>query len=171
MPTSPLDIEALLRRVACLEAQNAVRDVIARYMALCDVPCSAEIPGTLADLFTPDAVWEGVGALYAKKFGQTVGVAAIIDMLQRYLPPTRHFATNVHLLGMASIHVSADAQRATGRWIMQQSSIYVDHRAENIVARLHIDFVASADAGWRICHFRTERMLDEPRVTGAHAGQ
>jgi hypothetical protein len=154
---------ALQVRVNALEAQNAVRKTIARYMALCDVPVQALAGESLAALFTEDAVWEGIGPQYADKFGRLQGHAQIVGMLQRYLPPTPHFNTNVHFLTAEHIEVNRD--NASGRWIMLQASGYVDGKAELISARLEVDFVPSPlDQGltWLIRHFRTERLFDAP---------
>ena len=155
-------IEALQARIEALEAQNAVRKTIARYMALCDVPARALGGESLAALFTGDAVWEGIGPHYADKFGRLQGRVAIVGMLQRYLPPTPHFATNVHFL--TAEHIEVDGDAAKGRWIMLQASGYIDANAELIAARLEVDFTPSpSDRGmWLIRHFRTERLFDAP---------
>jgi SnoaL-like domain len=160
--TLPSDaIEALLARVTSLEAENEVRKTIARYMALCDVPSGTLDGETLAALFTQDAIWEGIGPQYTQKFGHLRGHEAILAMLQRYLPPVPHFATNVHFLTSETIEV--DGARAKGRWIMLQASGYVDARAELIAARLEIDFVPAQNGrNWLIQHFRTERLFDAP---------
>ncbi|BAO88733.1 nuclear transport factor 2 family protein [Caballeronia cordobensis] len=153
-------IDALLTRLAMLEAQNEVRKTAARYMALCDVPRAALEGETLGALFTDDAVWEGIGPHYAHKFGRLQGPTAIVGMLQRYLPPAPHFTTNVHFLTSEHIEVMGDT--AKGRWIMLQASGYVDAKAELIAARLEIDFSRGDDHAWRIRHFRTERLFDAP---------
>ncbi|MFP3556141.1 nuclear transport factor 2 family protein [Paraburkholderia sp. SIMBA_049] len=154
-------LEALQARIAALEAENAVRKTIARYMALCDVPSGTLDGETLAALFTQDAIWEGIGPQYTQKFGHLRGHEAILAMLQRYLPPVPHFSTNVHFLTSETIAV--DGARAKGRWIMLQASGYVDARAELIAARLEIDFVPAQDGrNWLIQHFRTERLFDAP---------
>ena len=154
-------LEALQARIVALEAENAVRKTIARYMALCDVPSGSLDGETLAALFTQDAIWEGIGPQYTQKFGHLRGHEAILSMLQRYLPPVPHFATNVHFLTSETIEV--DGARAKGRWIMLQASGYVDARAELIAARLEIDFVPAQDGrNWLIQHFRTERLFDAP---------
>ena len=159
LPSSTL--QALQARIVALEAENAVRKTIARYMALCDVPSGALDGETLAALFTQDAIWEGIGPQYTQKFGHLRGHEAILAMLQRYLPPVPHFATNVHFLTSETIEVNG--ARAKGRWIMLQASGYVDARAELIAARLEIDFVPAQDGrNWLIQHFRTERLFDAP---------
>ncbi|CAG9201937.1 Polyketide cyclase [Paraburkholderia caribensis] len=159
LPSSTL--QALQARIVALEAENAVRKTIARYMALCDVPSGTLDGETLAALFAHDAIWEGIGPQYAQKFGHLRGHDAIVAMLQRYLPPVPHFATNVHFLTSETIEV--DGARAKGRWIMLQASGYVDACAELIAARLDIDFVPAQDGrNWLIQHFRTERLFDAP---------
>lgn len=158
-------LRAFQARLIALEAQNSVRKTIARYMALCDVPMQAVDGESLAALFAEDAVWEGIGRQYADKFGRLQGHAQIVAMLQRYLPPTPHFSTNVHFLTSEHIEVDRDADKARGRWIMLQASGYIDGKAELIAARLEVDFMPSPrDQGltWLIQHFRTERLFDAP---------
>jgi hypothetical protein len=164
-------IAALEARLAALEGAAAARRTMARYMALCDVPSGALDGEALERLFTADAVWEGIGPQYTSKFGRLEGPEAIVAMLARYLPPVRHFATNVHFLTSESIDMLSPT-RAKGRWIMLQASGYVDERAELIGARLEVDFVpasaasaasdAPAASEWLIAHFRTERLFDAP---------
>lgn len=160
---SPGLIDALARRVAALDAERAVRATITRYMALCDVPEDAGDGPPLAGLFTADAVWEGIGPRYARKFGRLEGTAAIVAMLNRYLPPDPHFSANLHFLTSESIEVDAANTTARGRWIMLQASCYSGGTAELIAARLTVDFAPAADGStWLIRHFRTERVLDGP---------
>ncbi|MCA7921371.1 nuclear transport factor 2 family protein [Burkholderia cenocepacia] len=160
---SPAAIDALVQRVAALDAERAVRATITRYMALCDVPENAGDGPSLAELFTPDAVWEGIGPQYAHKFGRLEGTAAIVAMLGRYLPPDPHFSANLHFLTSESIEIDSDLASARGRWIMLQASRYANGAAELIAARLTIDFAPAANGvAWLIRHFRTERVLDGP---------
>ncbi|KWN11313.1 polyketide cyclase [Burkholderia territorii] len=162
-PDSTRTIEALAQRVATLDAERAVRATITRYMALCDVPEDAGDGPALAALFTGDAVWEGIGPQYARKFGRLEGTDAIVAMLRRYLPPEPHFAANLHFLTSESIDVDVGHATARGRWIMLQASRYADGTAELIAARLTIDFTCADDGStWLIRHFRTERVLDGP---------
>jgi len=160
---SPAAIDALVKRVAALDAERAVRATITRYMALCDVPEDAGDGPPLAGLFTADAVWEGIGPQYARKFGRLEGTAAIVAMLRRYLPPDPHFSANLHFLTSESIAVGTENASARGRWIMLQASRYADGTAELIAARLTVDFSPASDGStWLIRHFRTERVLDGP---------
>lgn len=161
--TASASIAALTDRLAVLEAERAVRRAMTRYMALCDVPSGALDGETLAALFAEDAVWQGIGPQYAHKFGKLTGHAEILAMLTRYLPPSPHFAVNVHFLTSETIDVDMRATHAKGRWIMLQASGYVDAKAELISARLEVDFAPAANGrDWLITHFRTERLFDAP---------
>ncbi|MCZ2898821.1 nuclear transport factor 2 family protein [Burkholderia thailandensis] len=156
-------LAALARRVATLEAERAIRATMARYMSLCDVPALASDRAALAALFTADAVWEGVGPQYARKFGRLRGPDEIVAMLQRYLPPASHFTTNVHFLTSETIDVDVGDATGRGCWTLLQASDYVDAPAELIAARLTVDFSPNpAGDAWLIRHFRTERLFDAP---------
>lgn len=149
----------LQQRLAVLEAESAVRRVLARYMDLCDVPHAPVAEAELAALFSEDAIWEGIGAQYAEKFGRQQGRDEVAAFVAAYLPPSPHFAVNLHFLTSESIQVTCAAAR--GQWIMQQISTYADGRAELISARLNIDF-RCVDGGWLIAHFRTQRLFNSP---------
>lgn len=152
-------IAALAARLALLESERDVRNVLARYMTLCDQPCSDTSFPRLADLFTEDAIWEGVGALYTQTFGRQQGRAQIAAFLGRYLAPSTHFKTNVHFL--TSDAVCTDAHGASGQWVMLQASTYADGGSELIAARLNIDF-RQHDGRWMMSHFRTQRLFCAP---------
>ncbi|MDH6677787.1 hypothetical protein M2284_001986 [Rhodococcus sp. LBL1] len=142
-------------------ARDAVHDLICRYMELCDVPSVGFSVDALAALFTEDAVWEGVGADYAARFGTRSGRDAVIEMVASHLPPNDHFRRNVHLLGNEQIDVDTDGGAARGRWIMQQLSTYRDGTSELIAARIDAE-VDLTGAAALIRRFRTERLFATP---------
>ena len=147
----------LLQRVETLEGESQVRRLMARYMDLCDVPRAATNVRELAELFTVDAVWEGIGTSTAQTFGQHRGRDAVAAFVGSYLPPSEHFALNLHYLTSESIQV--DGSAAAGQWIMQQISTYADQRSELFGTRLNIDF-RRVDGTWLIAHFRTQRLFN-----------
>ncbi|MFL9926891.1 nuclear transport factor 2 family protein [Herbaspirillum lusitanum] len=147
-------------RLAAVEGDRGVRNVLARYMKLCDQPCCDQAFPQLADLFTEEAVWEGVGAQYSQTFGRRSGRAAIAAFLGGYLAPaSSHFKMNAHFL--SSDQVAVDGARARGEWTMLQASTYQDDSCELIAARLNINFMQQ-DQVWQISHFRTERLFCVP---------
>jgi hypothetical protein len=149
--------QALLHRLATLEGESAVRRLMARYMDLCDVPRAAIHLSQLAQLFTEDAIWEGLGTQTAQTFGQHRGREAVATFVGGYLPPSDHFKLNLHYLTSESIVV--DGSTAQGQWIMQQISTYADGRNELFGTRLNIDF-RCVDGVWLIAHFRTQRLFN-----------
>ncbi|MFI8481444.1 nuclear transport factor 2 family protein [Pseudomonas sp. NPDC078700] len=156
---SALQLQDLTQRLAVLEAEGAIRRLLARYMDLCDVPHAPVQVEQLAALFTEDAVWEGVGAQAAKSFGRQQGRQAVTAFVASYLPPVEHFALNLHLLTSESIAVEQGGVTASGQWIMQQVCTYSQGGSELFSARLNIDF-ACVDGQWLIAHFRTCRLFN-----------
>jgi hypothetical protein len=149
--------EALLQRLATLEGESQVRRLMARYMDLCEVPRALNQVRELAELFSEDAIWEGVGSQTAQTFGQHQGREAIAAFVGGYLPPSEHFRLNLHYLTSESIVV--DGSTARGQWIMQQICTYADGRSELFGTRLNIDF-RFVDGAWLIAHFRTQRLFN-----------
>nr|WP_276610587.1 nuclear transport factor 2 family protein [Kineococcus siccus] len=132
------------------------------YLQLCDVP-AGHAPGVgLRELFTPDAVWEGVGADYGQEFGRHEGREAVLRVLARYLPPSPHFRANVHLLSPGLVEVTGP-DTARGSWTMQQFARYDDGSADVRLARLDVGFVLPAGGEpARISSFRTRGMFAHP---------
>lgn len=165
------DVANLAERLAALEAQAAVRQVLHRYMELCDVTGSGSAPAERADalgqLFCEDATWQGIGSRYALKFGHIHGREAIVAMLMGYLPPHPHFQFNVHFL--AAEQISTEGSTARGQWLMQQLSRYDAGYGEAIVAALKLEFRWVGDT-WLISTFTTQR-LDVCRLADGQGGQ
>ncbi|MFV0457554.1 MAG: nuclear transport factor 2 family protein [Actinomycetales bacterium] len=142
-----------------LQARAAAADCLATYLHRCDVPGGTGAEQA-AELFTQDAVWEGIGPEYSTAFGRARGRAEIAALLGRYLPPVEHFHRNVHLLGSGAMQV--DLPEVRGRWTMQQLSHQVDGTAQLLCAGLEVDFEVTADQASTtalIKHFRTRRQF------------
>ncbi len=152
-------VEKLLHRVARLEAEREIRAVMMRYMELCDRLDASTPMDELGALFAIDARWVGKGARYGKAFGGHEGRAAIVAMLDAYRGPAPHFALNAHFLGSETIAVDGD--RATGNWMMLQTSTYADGRSDLRSARLDVQF-AVEEGRWRISRFETENLFSRP---------
>jgi hypothetical protein len=150
-PYSRTDAE----RLHDLEAAAVVRQLAHEYMACCDVPGPADCADRLCQLFTADAVWEGIGERYVSKFGRLQGREQVLAMLLAYLPPHSHFHTNGHFLSGERIQV--DGERAEGEWLMQQISRYDTGRSELLVARIRMR-MSFQGRRWAIAYFSTERL-------------
>jgi hypothetical protein len=148
-------IAQLTSRLEQLEAQAAIRAVMAEYLRLCDRLDASTPMDELGDLFTLDASWAGTGARYATAFGAHQGRAAILEMFETYRSPP-HFVFNAHFLTSERIMVTGDA--AEGQWMMLQTATYSTGGSDLRSARLRIDF-ARQDERWRIHRFETENLF------------
>lgn len=152
-------IAALHSRLERLETESAIRNIMARYMSLCDRLDESTPMDELAALFTRDAVWTGKGRRYQAAFGEHCGRAAIAEMLGTYRGPPPHFAFNAHFLTSESIN--ATSTPVVGTWLMLQTSTYADGTSDLRCARLNVQF-AFEDARWRIRRFETENIIARP---------
>ncbi|TWS21563.1 nuclear transport factor 2 family protein [Tsukamurella asaccharolytica] len=161
-------IEELRRRVERLESEAEIRRLQARYMFLCDTPCpefgitddAARIDAILA-LYTPDAVWEGVGEYYDGQFGRAEGAGAIRRHFERFWgeksDPT--LVLNAHYLTSEQIHVRDD--EADGQWIHMQPWLFSDGTGLLRSSRLNNAF-RRIDGRWYISRTRTENVFIAP---------
>ena len=165
-------ISALVARVETLEAEAEIRRIQARYMFLCDTPCpepglagDAERIERILDLYTDDAVWEGVGEYYDGQFGRAEGKHAIGAHFQRFWGEKRDPALvlNAHYLTSEQIHVDGD--RAEGQWIHMQPWLFGDGTALLRSSRLNNTF-RKDDGRWRITRTRTENVFIAPLPDG-----
>ncbi|WP_447644516.1 nuclear transport factor 2 family protein [Nocardioides zeae] len=171
-PSSPSS-EALLRtlqeRVDVLEAEAAVRRVQARYMFLCDTPCPE--PGVrddqhridlIMELYTDDAVWEGVGEYYDDQFGRAVGADAIRRHFQGFWGEKQDPALLLNAHYLTSEHIEVDGDTARGLWIHMQPWLFSDGRSLLRSSRLNNTFRRTDDGTWKITRTRTENVFVAP---------
>ena len=146
---------AILARLDTLEAESAIRRVVARYFQICD-HLGADTPfEELGELFTRDARWQGSGR-YQAAFGGYEGREAIVAMIRSYCVPQPHFAMTAHFFSAESIVVTGDS--AVGEWMMLQTSTYSAGNADLRSAALTLSF-AREDDRWRIADFRTANIF------------
>jgi hypothetical protein len=153
------DLSELRARLERLEAESAIRGVVADYMRLCDRLDETTSMEELGALFTREATWAGRGARCAEAFGAHRGRGEIVAMLDSYRTPSPHFALNVHHIGSEKIVV--EGETASGAWVMLQTSSYTRGGSDLKAARLHIGF-AREDGRWRISRFETENLFSRP---------
>ncbi|MGZ4619265.1 MAG: nuclear transport factor 2 family protein [Frankiaceae bacterium] len=142
--------EDLAERVYVLEAKDEIRRLMAAYAYARDFTRD-----TVADYFTAEAVWEGVGRL-AAVLGRHEGRSAIVERFAGRVPPS------LHLLANESINV--DRGEAVGYWTYLQPSV-VDERAFWVAARYHNDFRREQGV-WRFQHVRIEGIFEAPYAEG-----
>jgi ketosteroid isomerase-like protein len=165
-------IAALARRVEVLEAEADIRRLQARYMFLCDTP----IPefdvaddqrriDLIMELYTDDAVWEGVGEYYDGQFGRAEGADAVRRHFEGFWSRDRDPALvlNAHYLTSEQIHVDGDT--ATGQWIHMQPWLFSDGSSLLRSSRLNNAF-RKVGGTWKISRTRTENVFVAPLPHG-----
>jgi hypothetical protein len=147
------------RRLARLEAEADIRRLTARYMRLCDEPEPDETGSSFAELFTEDAIWEGLGAKAGQEFNRVEGLEKLLNWFATLRVPGQHLHKfNIHFLTSESILVDHDCNGAEGRWVMFQTTLLANGQAELRMARIVIHFRVEHDL-WRIAHFTTRSLL------------
>jgi ketosteroid isomerase-like protein len=163
---------ALWERVEKLEAEADIRRIQARYMFLCDTPCpdagvenDVERVERILDLYTEDAVWEGVGSYYDNQFGRRVGKAALREHFTSFWGEKRDPALllNVHYLTSEQIHVRGE--EADGQWVHCQPWIFSDGSSLLRSSRLN-NLFRKVDGVWKVARTRTENVFVAPLSPG-----
>ena len=150
-------------RLADVEAHRAILDLKSLYGTLADArytrsgPKSQgeidEVATRLAALFTPDAVWEGGGAL-----GRAEGRAAILERFRR---PTLHYSW--HFFVKPELRVEGD--RATGTWDVLAMITTTEGRALWMVGVEHDEY-ARVDGCWLHTRMQLDSKLMAPYERG-----
>ena len=158
------DLEARLER---LEAESEIRRVQARYMFLCDTPNpeygvkdDGERIERILELYTDDAVWEGVGEYYDNQFGRAVGKDEIRAHFNRFWPADQDpkLLLNAHYLTSEQIHVHDDGRHADGQWIHFQPWLFSDGTSLIRGSRLN-NLFRKVDRQWKVARTRTENVF------------
>ena len=137
-------------RVYVLEAKDEIRRLMAAYAYARDITGDP-----VADYFTGDAVWEGIGVL-ADVLGRHEGRSAIVDRFAGPIPPALHLIANES--------ISVDGAEAVGYWMYLQPSV-LNEEAVWIAGRYHNDFHCQ-EHKWRIRHMRIELIFQAPYDEG-----
>jgi ketosteroid isomerase-like protein len=163
------EVEALRRTVADLSAESDIRRIVARYMFLCDIPypdaadASTRVKA-ICDLYSDDAVWEGVGSYYDNQFGRSVGRAELEKHFEKFFQPREpEMILNCHYLTSEQIHVTGDT--ATGQWVHFQPWIFSDGSSLIRGSRMNNAF-KKVDGVWKMSRYRTENVFVGPLPKG-----
>ena len=158
-------LAALETEVAALRAEAEIRQLIGRYMFLCDAPLAepamadAERAQAIADLYTEDGVWEGVGSNHGNAFGRQNGHGEIRAFFLDFYAREPRLVFNTHYL--CSEQIAVTGGEAEGRWVQFQPWIHADGASLVRSSRLRVRFRRTHE-GWRIAHYRTENLFIAP---------
>ena len=157
MPTQPngfdlIRLQQMERRIQALEDAEAIRNLKARYAALCDDHYNAD---GIADLFTEDAVWE------SPALGNYVGREAIRAFFQG---ADGIFSFAIHYSLNGHIEVSGDTAKA--QWyLFMPCTVGATNRA---FWRAGIDqeHYVRVDGSWLFKHKASVPLMNTPFETG-----
>ena len=145
-------IERLERRLRVLEDAEAIRNLKARYAALCDRQYDAD---RIAMLFTEDATWNSPG------LGRFEGREAIRNFFRG---ASEIFSFAIHYSLNGQIEVSGDTARASW-YLFMPCTLAAGNRA---MWRASIDHetYARVDGIWMFSAKRSEPLMNVPFETG-----
>lgn len=151
------------RELDLLKAEAAVRNLLGRYMFLCDMPSPAvnmstqERVAEIGHLFTADGVWEGVGSTHGARFGRHVGPTEIAAHMEKFYAAVPQQVFNTHYVCTEQVRATTP-DSAEGQWVQFQP--WINEHRESLLrsSRLHVKFRLT-DRGWKIAHYRTENLF------------
>src|ERR1700739_2511043 len=145
-------LERIERRLQVLEDVEAIRNLKARYAALCDNQYDAD---GIANLFTGDAVWESPG------LGRFEGRGAIRSF-SRGASTIFSFAIHYSLNG----HIEVDGDTAGATWYLFMPCTVTAGNQAMWRAGIDHETYARVAGIWMFRHKRSEPLMSVPFETG-----
>ncbi len=145
-------IERLERRLQALEDAESIRNLKARYAALCDLNYDAD---GIAALFTEDALWDSPG------LGRFVGREAIRSFFRR---ASELFSFAIHYSLNGQIEVDGDTARA--QWYLFMPCLVAAGNRAMWRASIDHETYARVDGTWMFSGKRSEPLMNVPFETG-----
>ena len=142
----------LEKRITVLEDIEAIKQLKARYCAICD---DDHNPDKINTVFTSDAIWEG------GEFGKAQGHQAIRKLFEGF---RQLISFSQHNLMNPIIEVTGD--RAKGTWyLMGPFTFREKNDAKWLAVRYHDDYV-KIDGEWKHQHLRAIIRMAAPYEKG-----
>lgn len=139
----------LQRRIALLEDLEAIRQLKARYCAICD---DDHNPEQIASVFAPDGIWEGAG------FGEAQGHDAIRDLFRKFQSLISFSQHNV-----MNPQIRVDGDRATASWYFLGPFTFRKDNEDKWLAIRYDDDYVRLDGKWLLQHLRATVRAQSPR--------
>ena len=139
-----MDNGELEKRITRLEDLEAIKQLKARYCAICD---DDHNPDRITSIFADDGVWEGRG------FGHARGHAEIRKLFEGF---QKSISFSQHMVMNPVIEVEVDGDHAHGTWYFFGTfTFYEGNQAKWLAARYHEDYV-KVNGEWKIQHLRVK---------------
>jgi ketosteroid isomerase-like protein len=150
--SDPARLERIERRLRALEDAESIRNLKARYAALCDDQYDAD---GIASLFTDDAVWE------SPALGHFKGRDAIRNFFKG-ASGIFSFAIHYSLNG----HIEIDGDTARARWYLFMPCTLAAGEQAMWRAGIDNETYARVNGTWMFRHKRSEPLMNVPFETG-----
>jgi hypothetical protein len=147
-----MDIAELERRVTVSEDIEAIKQLKARYCAICD---DNHNPDKITTLFVEDGIWEGAGV------GTHQGHQAIRALFQSF---QEHIAFSQHNVMNPIIEVDGDHAKATW-YLLGPFTFRKGNRALWLAVRYEDDYV-KVNGEWKYKHLRAFIRMSAPYEKG-----
>jgi uncharacterized protein (TIGR02246 family) len=148
----PARLDRIERRLQVLEDAEAIRNLKARYAALCDQQYDAD---RIAMLFTEDALWESPG------LGRFEGREAIRNSF-RGATEIFSFAIHYSLHG----HIEGEGDTARARWYLFMPCTVASGNRAMWRASIDHETYVRVDGTWMFRHKRSEPLMNIPFEIG-----
>jgi len=139
----------LQRRIALLEDLEAIRQLKARYCAICD---DDHNPEQITSVFAPDGIWEGAG------FGEARGHDAIRDLFRKFQSLISFSQHNV-----MNPQIRVDGDRATASWYFLGPFTFRKDNEDKWLAIRYDDDYVRIGGEWLLQHLRATVRAQSPR--------
>ena len=149
-------LKALEKRIQVLEDIEAIKDLKARYAAVCDDKYN---PEKGIKLFTQDGVWNG-----GKDFGVHKGRKAIKKFFEGV---AKNIVFAVHFFLQPTIKISKDGKTATGKWYLWQACTFKGG-AGVWISGLEYDKYRKVNGKWLMSEMRLKLFFMTPYEQGWH---
>ena len=149
--------EDLERRVAQLEAIEAIRDLKARYADVCDTGYD---PVRMRPFFTDDAVWDG-----GPRFGRYEGVDAVCDF---FAGVSRQITWALHYMVAPVVEIADDLESATASWYLLEPCTIATHEGTRamLIAGRYADRYRLEAEGWKFTEVKLDCQMLSPLDEG-----
>lgn len=147
-----MDLATLEERITRIEDREAIKELKARYCAVCD---DDHNPDTITTLFVEDGIWEG------GEFGKAQGHATIRQLFQTF---QKLISFSQHMVMNPIISIEGNQAKAT--WYFLGPFTFRQHNEAKWIAVRYEDDYVKVNGEWKFKHLRAFIRMDAPHATG-----
>lgn len=147
-----MDLAELERRIMRIEDREAIKELKARYCAVCD---DEHNPDLITTLFVEDGIWEG------GTFGKAQGHAAIRQLFQTF---QQLISFSQHMVMNPIIEIDGNSAKAS--WYFLGPFTFRKQNEARWTAIRYDDDYVKVNGTWKFKHLRASIRMHAPHATG-----